>query len=63
MIKLIKQFGGSISMHPSLIKKSLKLQRADATLTTAIGNELDKAVKDSREHFLAVMIIAGADRS
>eukprot|EP00957_Ditylum_brightwellii_P086429 6575891-Ditylum_brightwellii.AAC.1 len=50
-------------MHPSLIKKLLKIQRADATLTNVVGNELDKAVKDSREHFLAVMLMAGADRA
>eukprot|EP00957_Ditylum_brightwellii_P045314 3435122-Ditylum_brightwellii.AAC.1 len=63
MIELIKQFGGSLSTHPSLTKKSLKLQRSDATLATAIGNELDKAVKDSRERFLVVMLMAGTNRS
>eukprot|EP00957_Ditylum_brightwellii_P038852 2936691-Ditylum_brightwellii.AAC.2 len=50
-------------MHPSHIKKLLKLQRADATLTNAIGNKLEEAVKDSRERPLAVMLMAGADKA
>eukprot|EP00957_Ditylum_brightwellii_P180458 13746411-Ditylum_brightwellii.AAC.1 len=62
-IKLIEQFGGSVLMHPSSIKTALKRKRANATLQNVRAHEFDKTVRDARERFLPVIVMAGADCS